>query len=77
MKRTLEDCWESYLKAIIPDDAPDVQVNETRRAFYAGAVSVWSMLMAEDMSMETCESIQNSLDSFGMEFVEKLIEKYK
>lgn len=41
---TLGDCWYSYLTCVIPDDAPDIQVEETKRAFYAGAYSALTMI---------------------------------
>lgn len=32
--------WSSYSANVLPEDAGDVQVQETRRAFYAGAASM-------------------------------------
>lgn len=38
MKRQLVlELWNSYRREVIPAEAPDVQVIECRRAFYAGA----------------------------------------
>lgn len=34
---TLASAWESYLSGVIPFEADDVQVRESRLAFYAGA----------------------------------------
>jgi hypothetical protein len=34
---TVQAAWESYRRKVIPIAASDTQVQETRRAFYAGA----------------------------------------
>lgn len=36
------DLWQSYAARVLPPDAPPVQRQETRRAFYAGAGAVLS-----------------------------------
>jgi hypothetical protein len=46
---TVKAMWEGFEKDVIPDDAPLVQVQEMRRAFYAGA---WAMLVG-------CKSVGN------------------
>jgi hypothetical protein len=33
----LATAWESYRTRVVPADAPPIQVQECRRAFYAGA----------------------------------------
>lgn len=35
-KNLIADEWETYRREIVPADAPPVQIQETRRAFYAG-----------------------------------------
>lgn len=40
---TLQAEWESYLKVAIPEDAHEIQLIETRRAFYAGAKAFFSL----------------------------------
>jgi len=34
---TIDQHWQSYRRDLIPKDASQVQITETRRAFYAGA----------------------------------------
>ena len=41
----LEAQWTSYYEAVIPFGAPVVQVVESRRAFYAGAWALYSIIM--------------------------------
>ena len=41
MKRLLmAEEWDKYARGVLPADAPLVQKQETRRAFYAGAQSI-------------------------------------
>jgi len=40
---TVADGFASYWRSVVPAGAPDVQVQECRRAFYAGA---WAMYCA-------------------------------
>lgn len=58
------DWWNSYARAVMPADAPEVQRVEMRRAFMAG---VWSMLMA-------CSDIgkPNITEEDGVMFLETL-----
>lgn len=37
--------WESYRREVVPGDAPAVQVQECRRAFYAGAKATLGVLL--------------------------------
>lgn len=37
--------WVDYHMRIVPKDAPPVQVQETRRAFYSGATILLSLIM--------------------------------
>ena len=36
--------WEEYRASCVPDNASDTQVNETRRAFYAGALTAFDLV---------------------------------
>lgn len=42
-RRSLGEEWKDYAK-LIPDGSPAVQYNETRRAFYAGALTMFSLM---------------------------------
>lgn len=41
----LAEEWRSYQEQVIPPAAPSVQITESRRAFYAGARSILSILL--------------------------------
>lgn len=36
--------WQSYLTEVVPKDASTVQITETRRAFYSGALAFFNVL---------------------------------
>ena len=59
----LLDEWRLYCAAIVPNNAPDVQVEECRRAFYAGAVAMFDQVMAatEPESEDVCEERLDAL----------------
>jgi hypothetical protein len=44
--RSLQAQWESYRAAVVPKDAGLVQIEECRRAFYAGAASALHITMS-------------------------------
>lgn len=44
--RTLLAEWRDYRRAVVPAGASDVQADETRRAFYAGAHAAIYLLMS-------------------------------
>ena len=37
--------WETYRRGVIPQNAPAIQIQESRRAFYAGAASLLNSIM--------------------------------
>ena len=41
----IEQAWLSYSDNVIPKGAPAVQLQETRRAFYAGAQALFQTLL--------------------------------
>jgi hypothetical protein len=42
---TVASQWESFAALVLPADAGDVQRQETRRAFYAGAQALLGLMM--------------------------------
>ncbi len=38
--------FASYRRDVIPNNAPPVQIEECRRAFFAGAVALYGLMMA-------------------------------
>lgn len=44
--KIIEAGWLSFRYMVIPDNASDVQITETRRGFYAGATHLFQSLMA-------------------------------
>lgn len=44
--KLIEQHWLSYRTIVVPKDTSPVQVSECRRAFYAGAQSFYSCMLA-------------------------------
>jgi hypothetical protein len=70
---SIADMFASYRAGVIPDDAPAIQVDECRRAFYAGS---YALLMAvantigddaigENEGVEILESLQAECEAFA------------
>lgn len=71
MTKQFQEQWEEYDRRVIPLNAPPTQRREMRRAFYAGAVALFSLVQAlgdEDISEEAgakaLEALQAELESF-------------
>jgi hypothetical protein len=52
---TIKDQWESYKKDVLPKDAPQIQIRETRIAFYAG-VHVTLLFMRDTLTQMSDEA---------------------
>jgi hypothetical protein len=71
MKR-IADLWQSYLDDVMPKTAGPVQIQETRRAFYAGAGAVLANIVsnltegpeAEDEDLANMDAIAEELEAF-------------
>jgi len=71
---TVQEQWGSFSKIAIPKDAPDVQVTEMRRAFYAGVESMLRIQLAigdaeisEDDAMAMLEGVYDECRRFAAE----------
>jgi hypothetical protein len=57
------EAWASYVANVLPADAGEVQVEETKRAFYSGATSMYSaMLEASTLDEAAAEARLQALD---------------
>jgi len=74
--------WNSYRSMVIPDDAPDIQVKESRQAFFAGATILFEGLMGAldsgeeptEADMQRMAAIQDKIDEFGQELDVKYLK---
>jgi hypothetical protein len=67
---TIQEAWESFERAVVPIDAPPIQRQEMRKAFYAGAVSMLNIVTGPltDMSDEAGCALIDSLVEEGRMF---------
>lgn len=64
MPETIAQMWESYRRAVVPRDAPDVQIQETRRAFYAGCQAFFAECSKPGVELPHYHAWQNELQEF-------------
>lgn len=69
--RLVRDGWQDYAEKNLPAEAHRVQVQETRRAFYAGAMELLSRLaelgddsIPEDAGVEVLEATRREIEAF-------------
>jgi hypothetical protein len=78
--KTISDAWDAYRMAVIPPAAPDVQVLETRRAFYAAADWALKRLLDASENEEAGEALlsgfMRELAEFGAE-AKEIAERYQ
>jgi hypothetical protein len=74
--KLIETEWNNYRNAVIPKDAPPVQVVESRRAFFAGAWALYALQMNHlDEDREPTEAdlkFMASLDAEMRQFGERV-----
>jgi len=73
MKTVFEE-WKSYERDVVPPDAPAVQREECRRAFYAGAFAMFGLVITatEPRSEEDCEANLQGLQDECLAIVKDL-----
>lgn len=59
----LLDAWKSYAAAVIPSGADVIQIEETRRAFYAGMSTMFGLVLAVDDEADM-EALSNELGDY-------------
>lgn len=72
--QTIQQLWNTYEKNCVPADASTVQIQETRRAFFAGAAAMWQLFgqIADQGSEEKSHQMFERLDKELVEFMENL-----
>lgn len=80
--KLIEQGFNSYRTTVIPKNAPEIQVTECRRAFFAGAaILLESMMKIMDADREPTANdlakmadIQAELDAFGAELDKRILK---
>lgn len=83
--KPIEEGWSSYREMVIPKDAPEVQINECRQAFFAGAVILMAKIMRSldpgdepsDADMQRMADIQDELDAFGQQIDKRYLVRWE
>lgn len=75
IKLTIASQWQSYEAQVLPKGCSPVQLQETRRAFYAGAASIlahMATLSEEDISEEEGSDIIEELMQESRDFTARI-----
>ncbi len=80
-KKYIADGWKSYQQLVMDPKAGQVQVDETKQAFYAGASLLWYALMftlepdAEptELDMQRMDDINTEVEAFGQKIDRDLL----
>ncbi|MDD1626873.1 MAG: hypothetical protein LUQ26_05270 [Methylococcaceae bacterium] len=76
-EKTLKACWEEYRLCCMHPDCPAVQVSETKKGFYAGAVSFLNLMKninpntPEDVGCTMLDGWQDECVAFAHEMLEE------
>ena len=71
----IEDAWQSYLDMVMPADAGEIQIRETRQAFKAGACLLHALVMGslsegdevEEEDLRLMEDLAHEIETIGQE----------
>jgi len=71
--KLIETEWHNYRRKVIPTVAPEVQIIESRRAFFAGAWAYYSLVMEHlqpgaeptDADMKFMADLDEEMRQFG------------
>lgn len=65
---TVQEMWEGFRDAVIPKDAPQVQLLEMKRAFFAGAFCFYNWTMVQmDAESEVTDADLNRMETIVKE----------
>jgi len=69
----IEKAWEEYRRMVLPASVSEVQLTETRKAFYAGASILFSLITIhagtedEEKDVAFLNALSAEVDTFGEE----------
>ena len=77
----IEAGWQGLRIMAMPKDAPQIQIDEMRMAFFAGAQHLYSSIMSvmdegtepTDKDLQRMEQIHNELNRFIIDFSKKFL----
>lgn len=69
--KTLAEAWTGYLERVVPRNAGPIQLKQTKRNFYAGALAMLSLMSSinedtpEEEGVKLFEALCQELKEFG------------
>jgi hypothetical protein len=71
---TVYDKWCSFDMAVIPEDAPRIQRQEMRRAFYAGVLSAMNLFAETADDDDVCGKQLDAIEQECRDFMNDMLE---
>jgi hypothetical protein len=73
--KVIAEAWRSYERHVVPASAPEIQRSETKKAFYAGASTLFGAILAMlEPGEEPTEADLRKMDAVAQELQEHLEE---
>ncbi len=69
----IQQAWDSYLRDVVPVGAPAVQITESKRAFFAGALAAFTVYtdvapddVSEEEGVARLEALYQELEAYKL-----------
>lgn len=84
-RKYIEEGWKSYRSTVVPSNASDIQLKETRQAFFAGVAILFEVLMMDldpgkeptDEDMRRMDDLHAEIDEYGQSLDRRYFGKRK
>jgi hypothetical protein len=79
-RKLILEGWNSYRREVLPAGAPEIQIEECRRAYYSGAMILFTSIMgildpgteeATEKDMAQMAAIDDEIKAYGAEMKAK------
>ena len=70
----IADLWATYAERVIPAEAGPIHIQETRRAFYAGAHGLFQAIVNLSDDDELCMALMRGVEAEARAFCEAVKE---
>ena len=82
MLKSIEEEWNDYASVVMPTVKPEsVQYDETKKAFFAGAVCVYAAFMemmelSEEQSVDYLNNLRDDFERFRFQVMTQVMKEY-
>lgn len=77
--KPIDEEWDNFVKQVLPKNVSKVQREEMRRAFYGGAVSLFSLIVnsfdggeeATEADLQLMDDVKENFDDYARDMARK------